>query len=125
MSQHLAHPAGANLSPDLLRTGFDVGSDRSDGIVVLRLYGELDMATATELRRALAEAIGCEPSVVVDLADLSFIDSTGIGVLVGASRLAEDAGCSFVLRSPSRSVRKALRLTGVDQVMRIEAPALN
>lgn len=126
MSQHIVDH-GTLGCPDLLRTGFRVRTQRSDGTVVLRLQGDLDVATAAELRRALAQALeGAPSSLVLDLAELSFVDSTGIGALVGASRRAREVGSSFVLRSPVRAVEKALRLTGVDQLLTIEpAPPLS
>ena len=125
MSQHTLDQTPPGDSSDLLRTGFHVDADCTVDTAVLRLRGELDMATAVALRLALADAIDGGPSSLeVDLSELTFVDSTGIGVLVGASRRAEDAGCSFVLRGPSRSVMKALHLTGVDKVMDIEANGL-
>ena len=109
------------VASTLLRTGFHAGVDNTEGTVVLRLQGELDMATAPGLARDLHTALDARPSTLaLDLSELTFLDSTGIRVLITASRRAEDQGCSFVLRSPRRSVLKALRLTGVDRLMGIE-----
>ncbi len=120
MSQHILDH-GTLECPDLLRTGFGISTQRSDGTVVLGLQGDLDVATAAELWRALAEALeGAPSSLVLDLSELFFVDSSGIGAFVGAGRRAREVGCSFVLRSPVRPVQKALRLTGVDQLMTIE-----
>ena len=105
----------------LLRTGFHAATAGTDDTIVLRLQGELDMATAPALGRTLHTALGAGPSILaLDLRELTFVDSTGIRVLITACRQAEKAGCRFVLRSPSRSVRKALLLTGVDRLMAIE-----
>lgn len=102
-------------------TGFTVEVAGNDGGMLLRLAGELDMATAPGLRDALHLALEVAPSVLaVDLAELTFVDSTGIGVLLTAARRAEAAGCPFVVRSPRRAVLKVLRLTGVERVMVIE-----
>lgn len=123
MSQHILGYSGEAPSGDLLRTGFSVTSETIDGGALLRLHGELDTSTATVLRQALGEELEKGPaSVIVDLSQLCFIDSSGIGVLVGASRRARESGCSFVLQEPARSVRKALQLTGVDQMMHVEQP---
>lgn len=120
MSQHILGYPGGETPADLLRTGFCVRSEPAAGGVLLRLQGELDTATATELRQALVDELEKGPAALtIDLAELSFIDSSGIGVLVGAGRRARDSGCSFVLQSPGRSVRKALQLTGVDRLMDI------
>lgn len=126
MSQHILDHRALVSSPELLRTGFHAESSSQDGAVVIRLRGELDVATSVELRRVLAQALEEKPrDLVFDLADLSFVDSTGIGVLVGACRRAEEANCSFVLRSPARSVLKALRLTGIDRLVPIDQPESN
>jgi anti-sigma B factor antagonist len=107
--------------PDLLRTGFHVEAETSPDHVVVRLQGDLDMATTADLQRTLALILAdAPPRVTVDLAQLEFIDSTGIGALVGGFRRAQDLGSAFGLRFPGRPVMKALHLTGVDQMMPIE-----
>ncbi len=112
---------GASASSELRRTGFSAEVQPEDGQVVVRLQGELDMATSPALDRALTAAVSVGgSSVVVDLASLTFMDSTGIAVLLGGCRRAEEAGQTMVVRSPRRPVLKAFRLTGVDQILAIE-----
>ena len=109
------------VATDLLRTGFHAAVDSANGSIVIKLRGELDMATAPGLGQAINRALDAKPSALhLDLAELSFLDSTGIRVLIAGCRRAGGQGCSFVLCSPSRSVLKALRLTGVDRLMVIE-----
>ena len=106
---------------DLRRTGFAALADTSERSTVLKLQGELDVATAPALEASLASAFAGDPSsMVVDLSDLTFLDSTGIRVLVSAGRQAEDAGCSLVLLAPTAQVLRVLRLTGVDRLLAIE-----
>jgi anti-sigma B factor antagonist len=57
--------------------------------------------------------------VVVDLADLSFIDSTGLGALVAGFQRARDAGIAFRLARPSRGVRQILVLSGLLEVVEL------
>lgn len=105
----------------LLRAGFHAEADAAAGSVVVRLQGELDMATAPLLSRALDTALDARPNILaLDLRDLTFVDSTGIRVLITACRRAGGQGSSFVLRDPRRPVLKALRLTGVDRLMVVE-----
>jgi len=112
----------ANVASALLRTGFHAATDSGEGTIVLRLQGELDLAAAPGLARAMDTALDAKPTALaVDLRDLTFLDSTGIRVLITACRRAGTEGCSFVLRAPCRSVLKTLRLTGVDRLMVIEA----
>jgi len=69
-----------------------------------------------------ASLAGDATAVVLDLAGLGFIDSTGIGVLLAGCQQAESRGRSFTLQHPGRMVLKVLHLTGVDRLLRIEAP---
>ena len=57
---------------------------------------------------------------MVDLSCLTFMDSTGISMLLSAVQRSDQAGKAFRVRSPNRPVRKALRLTGVDRILSIE-----
>ena len=122
MPNNSHHPAdGDQAASAILRTGFHVDVQPVDGHLEVRLHGELDMATAPTLHQALAGVFGgAGTSIVVDLADLTFMDSTGIAVLLGACHQADEAGQSLVVRSPRRPVLKAFRLTGVDKILAIE-----
>ena len=104
----------------LRRTGFNAQTVVFKGTAVLYLQGELDMATSGQLHDAVDGAMAEEVTgVVLDVAELTFVDSTGIGHLVSAKRRAEDDGRTFVLRNPTRAVHKTLRLTGLDQRLNI------
>lgn len=108
-------------APVLRRTGFYVEISHDGHTVVLRLEGELDTATARELRAALVTAMATDATaVVLDLSGLSFIDSTGIAVFLAASHQAERLGRSLTLRSPGRMVLKVLHLTGIDRLLAID-----
>ena len=90
----------------------------SDGRSIVYVRGELDVYTATLLRRALAELIaGGARAVVLDLRDLSFMSATGLGVLIGAARRLRHHGGSLVLRSTRPSVRKLIELLGWEEVL--------
>jgi anti-sigma B factor antagonist len=84
----------------------------------LRLIGEIDMDTSPVLRRRLES----DPLVtVLDLREVTFIDSTGLSVLINANRNRVDG---LVLRSPGGAVSRVLQLAGMDQLFRIERPEL-
>ena len=117
-------PGVANLR----RTGFNAHAVVVEDTAVLHLQGELDMATAGLLRRVLDEAMAEDVTgLLLDLTDLTFVDSSGIGLFVSAARQAQVGGRSFTLRHPTPMVLKALRLTGVDHQLLVEptGPAAN
>jgi anti-sigma B factor antagonist len=88
---------------------------------IVSLEGELDLATAPQLREQLVTLAEREDSdIVVDLTRLAFIDSTGLSVLVMALNRSRATGGSIVLRNPSDSVMRILEITGLVSVFGIE-----
>ena len=81
----------------------------------LSVAGEVDVSCADELRQSidglLAENVPGE--LVIDIANVPSIDSTGIGVLVGAAHRAREVGAKLVVASPQRNVARVLGLLGV------------
>jgi anti-sigma B factor antagonist len=92
----------------------------ADGVPVVVVAGDLDMATAGDMSQQLAEVVGAGTDVVVDLSGLEFIDSTGLNALIAARRASEGRGGTLTLRRPARCVRRVLGITGLDQVFAIE-----
>jgi anti-sigma B factor antagonist len=91
------------------------GVDRREGAVIVSLAGELDLYNAEEVRRALLDTLaeGAE-LLVVELSEVTFIDSTALGVLIEArSRMADRSG--FRLAAPGLEVRRALEVSGLDR----------
>lgn len=100
---------------------FEVQSEElEDGIRVFTVRGELDMSTAPELERALESALASsDVSIMLDLCECEFIDSTGIALIVRTwQRLDRDAGGDgegrLVLCSHNHQVRRLLKITGVE-----------
>jgi anti-sigma B factor antagonist len=85
---------------------------------ICRIRGELDAINSPRLRTVLAERM--ETDVVVDLTALEFIDSSGLGVLVGALRRFDAAGRRLTLRAPTMAIRRVLAMTGLDQAFTVE-----
>ena len=91
-----------------------VSSKVSDATHLVSVSGEVDVSNAGELRSALDAALADGgPRIEVDLAQVPYIDSTGIGVLVGAARRAADSGAAFAVVNPQRNVARVLSLLGV------------
>jgi anti-sigma B factor antagonist len=95
--------------------------DRSIGpaTAVVTCKGRLNMASAPEFR-AYVNAVLDEGSsrVVVDLTDTTFIDSSGLGALIGVLKKARSAGGDLRIAAPSEQVRTVLSLTNLDRVLR-------
>ncbi|HEU4426854.1 MAG TPA: STAS domain-containing protein [Pilimelia sp.] len=86
-------------------------ADRGIRVVVA---GEIDTSTAADLEDQLTAAIGLgQPTVVVDLAGVTFLDSSGVAELVAAYHRAADAGVSVRVANCSIMVRRVLEVTGV------------
>ena len=94
-----------------------VSEELEDGIRTFTVRGELDMNTAPELEQKLDAALSeSDASIVLDLCDCEFIDSTGIALIVRAwQRLEGGEGPGrLVLCSHNHQVRRLLKITGVD-----------
>jgi anti-sigma B factor antagonist len=102
-----------------MATPFDFDVCTEANAVVLQLSGQLDVATADLDRFAEAVQDG-DGMVVVDMSELTFVDSTGLGLLVGFQTLVNTAGRAFALRSPTRRVEQLMALTGLDRVLGVE-----
>ena len=90
------------------------GIEAVQSSVVVKLGGELDLYNAEEVRAALADAIGREPErIVIDMADVEFVDSTALGVLIEArSKLGRDG---LALAAPQLDTRRTLQVSGLDR----------
>ena|SRR5947207_15772285 len=97
--------------------GLSAAVHRDDGEVVVDIRGELDDFTAPRLRETL-EGLAEEgfADLILDLGDMTFIDSTGLGVLVGALKRSQARHGQVTLRHPSPATRKVLELTGLHTV---------
>lgn len=87
--------------------------------LLVRPGGELDLAVADDLRSALEAALDREPAknLVFNLARVSFIDSSGLGVLLGRYRRVSKNGGKVLIVSPQPQVRRILDLSGLLRVM--------
>jgi anti-sigma B factor antagonist len=86
-----------------------------DGACVVRLGGELDLYNATDVREGLFSACADGPErVVVDLAEVDFIDSTALGVLIEA-RTKMTNKRAFLLAAPRLETKRALEISGLDR----------
>ncbi len=87
---------------------------------VVAVRGEIDVATAPELRQRLDELVaGGDRTIVVDLSDVTFIDSIALGVLVGAVNRCRQVGGDLPLVLSEPRIRKVFDITGLTEVFSI------
>ena len=109
---------------DQLRVQIEPTGPTNPGPVIIHLDGELDPHTAPTLQDALDEVTrGGASQVVLDLAELRFIDSSGLRVVISAHRALSDGGGQLVLRSPSETASRLLEITGLTGHLFIEDDA--
>jgi len=107
------------LEQQLLRVGeLIISSDREGDVYTIRPTGELDLATAPILQGELERVEATDVrSIVVDLAGLTFMDSTGVRLLLSANaRSRVDGGRLVLLRGPA-AVQRVLKLSGVEPLL--------
>lgn len=89
----------------------------SDGSAVVRLAGEIDVANAGRIPQQVAGALSSSAAgVVLDMAQVTFIDSTGIGAMIAARNACLADGRELRLIRPSVQVQRMLVLTGLDDI---------
>jgi anti-anti-sigma factor len=90
----------------------DVADDGQGGTLV-RVSGELDLATCSELDAALEDA-GAAAKVVIDLTECEFLDSSAVRVLLAGAARTDAGGGSFALVAPDPRIRRVLEIASVD-----------
>ncbi|MDQ1379709.1 MAG: anti-sigma factor antagonist [Actinomycetota bacterium] len=86
--------------------------------VTVELEGELDLANCESLRAILREITSRKPArVVVNLAQLSFLDSSGIRCLIGVAQDTARTETTFVVSQPQAAVRRVMEVCGVDELL--------
>jgi anti-anti-sigma factor len=101
-----------------------VDVQRGAGGAIVTVGGELEFGTAAALRTALSElAQEGDDRVVVDLAALHFVDSSGLSLLVQAKQRFESLGRPFELRRPTERVIRVIETSGLAEVFGLDAGA--
>ena len=99
---------------------WELSVHREDGRARLVAVGDLDLDTAPKLLTEVVKLLDAGVTeLVVDLAELAFIDSSGLGTLVGCWRRAQQAGGTLIVANPNEDVSMTLEITGLDQILPI------
>ena len=90
------------------------------GHYVIAARGEIDLFTAPELKQVITEVIeNGERRVAIDLSEVSFLDSTALGVLIGAVKRLRSRGGALAVVNTDSSIAKTFEITGLDQIFTI------
>ena len=89
---------------------------------VLDVRGEIDLFTAPELKQVLADSIESgRVRIVIDLTDTTFLDSTALGVLIGAVKRLRSRDGALAIVNVDENISKTFEITGLDQIFTIVA----
>lgn len=90
--------------------------------LVVKLKGELDQCCATEIREKIDKEISLHSinNLVFDFAEISFMDSSGIGMLLGRYKLIKARGGKMLIVRPQPQVSKVMEVSGLNKILEIE-----
>lgn len=94
----------------------EIQVDRTDAYTLCRPVGELDAYTVNEFREALG-GVATEPRLLIDLSAVPFMDSAGLGALIGGIRRAREAGGEVAVACSRPTLTRLLHTTGFDRIV--------
>jgi anti-sigma B factor antagonist len=92
--------------------------ETAEGYTICRPVGELDAFTVGQFRQALAE-MAASPHLIIDMSGVPFVDSAGLGALIGGIRRARELGGDVVVACNRPSLIRTLRTTGFDRIVTV------
>ena len=96
----------------------DIQIDQADGHTICRPVGELDAFTVSQFRQALAE-LASNPRLLIDMSGVPFVDSAGLGALIGGIRRARELGGDVAVCCNRPTLTRLLRTTGFDRIVTV------
>jgi anti-sigma B factor antagonist len=111
---------------DLARASFDdspgptayMRTEQAGAFAICRPVGELDAFTVTRFRRAFA-AVASAPRLIIDLAGVGFVDSAGVGALIGGIRRVRELGGEVAVACPRAGLNRVLQTAGLDRLVTV------
>lgn len=118
----MSDPAGRDATDMPAPSEIVVSRGARDGDWIVTIHGEIDVATSPALHETLDDVLARDAHLVtLDLTRLTFIDSSGLGVLVGAHKqLRQAGGDTIVLRGMQEPVRRVFEITGLTKLFTVE-----
>jgi len=105
----------------VMATSLEISIKEQQGFVEIQLNGEVDISTVSDLKTKLYEVVdknNCD--VRIDCSNLNYIDSTGLGALVGALKKVKENQKNIYIDNLKSNIRKLFLITGLDKVFIIE-----
>ena len=96
----------------------EIQIENADGYVVCRPVGELDAFTVSQFRQALAE-LASNPLLLIDMSGVPFVDSAGLGALIGGIRRARELGGDVAVACNRPTLTRLLHTTGLDRIVTV------
>lgn len=98
----------------------DVGFKTVDNALVIKIQGEIDSKSATHLRRKIDIEYDCANvrNMVFDLKDVSFMDSSGIGLIIGRYKRVSALGGTIKIKGANKTVRRIIELSGLGRIVK-------
>ena len=95
--------------------------DFKDGTLYVSLIGEIDCHSAASTREAIDEKIRelCPKNLVLDLADAPFMDSSGLGLIMGRYQRMQELGGTLTVANPSAEHQKIFKAAGLNKLVKI------
>ena len=109
-----------DIAATVILVDLSVSSSEQGSVTVVHVEGEIDVYTAPLLREVLDKQVAAgRTDLVVDLEKVTFMDSTGLGVLVGRLKLVRGQNGSLRIVSAHERILKVFKITGLDKVFHI------
>ncbi|MGQ0519951.1 MAG: STAS domain-containing protein [Actinomycetota bacterium] len=99
-------------------TLLDIKTEQADGYTICRPVGELDAFTVSQFRQSLAE-LANSPRLLIDMSGVPFVDSAGLGALIGGIRRARELGGEVAVSCNRPTLTRLLRTTGFDRIVTV------
>ena len=96
----------------------DIQLENGDGFVICRPVGELDAFTVSQFRQSLAE-LASNPRILIDMSGVPFVDSAGLGALIGGIRRARELGGDVAVACNRPTLTRLLHTTGFDRIVTV------
>ena len=92
----------------------------TDSSIIIEISGDVDLDKTDEFRNQVFNAFDKEHKVILDMSQVSYIDSSGISVLIESHQKAQELGKDFVILKPSESVTSVIEMAKLDTFFVIE-----